>query len=156
MKRDILFRGKKADASEWIYGYFERMNGYSYIVNENMRRIREVVESGTVGQYTGLNDKNGKKIFEGDILRANNNNVDLHQVVFGKFGVIDVETESPVDNCIGWYCKVLPTDALSKYLPFCLPTPLTDYYISRCSFEVVGNIYDNPELLGMENENETD
>lgn len=65
-----------------------------------------------------------------------------------------METESEVDKVIGWYCDVIPTDALSKTLPFCLPMPLTDYYINRCNSEVIGNIHDNPEMMGGGDDND--
>lgn len=61
--------------------------------------------------------------------------------------VIDFETESETDEVTGWYCDVIPTDALSRTRPFCLTLPLTDYYIHQCNMEVVSNIHDNPELL---------
>ena len=90
-------------------------------------------------------------------MQCNNNPIDLVKAVYGEFGVIDVETETAVDNVIGWHYEVIPTDELSKVKPFCLPMPLTEYYIDRCKMVVVGawandveiicNIYDNPELL---------
>lgn len=80
-------------------------------------------------------------------MQRNNNPKDIVQVVFGEFPVIDKETESEVDEVAGWYCDVISTDALSRTRPFCLPMPLTDYYVDRCNMEVVGNVFDNPELL---------
>ena len=75
------------------------------------------------------------------------NENDLARVVFGEFNVIDTETLEAVDRVIGWHTEVIATDALSKCEPFCLPMPLTDFYIERSEFEVYGNIFDNPELL---------
>lgn len=80
MNREILFRGKKADNKEWIYGYLVKSEDYifdyseridiPYIIpfdNFNLKDYREYrVIPETVSQYTGLTDKNGKKIFEGD------------------------------------------------------------------------------------------
>ena len=100
-----------------------------------------------VNQYTGLKDKNENEIYEGDILQAHGNKCDLAKVVFGKFEIIDVETLETVDKVIGWHYEVIPTDALSKCEPFNKAMPLTDFYISRCEFEVIGNIYENHELL---------
>lgn len=71
----------------------------------------------------------------------------MSKVTFGNFGVIDAETLSAVDNVIGWQYEPILTDALSKCEPFCLPMPLTNYYIDRCEFEVIGNIYEG----GFEN-----
>lgn len=62
----------------------------------------------------------------------------------------DGKTIRRVDEVIGWHTEVIETDALSKCEPFCLPMPLTDFYIERSEFEVYGNIFDNPELLEVE------
>lgn len=98
-------------------------------------------------QYTGLKDINGKEIYEGDILIQNNNKADLVQVCFGEFGIRSLKTEKVIDKSVGWYLKVLPTDVISKVAPFCYDTPINNYWIERLNTKIIGNIYENPELL---------
>ena len=158
MNREIIFKAKRIDNGEWVEGQ------YAYITNpltEDGKPIKHLICNGTnifndlidpdtLCQYTGLTDKNGKKIWENDILIGHGNDRDLSKVVFGKFHVIDAETLRRVDEVIGWHTEVIETDALSKCEPFCLPMPLTDFYIERSEFEVYGNIFDNPDLLEVE------
>ena len=166
MEREILYRGKRKDNGEWIESLtlfqldenlymlqtawaditYDLQYNITAILGRKKPFLVEVIPS-TVGQYTGLTDKNGVEIFEGDILRSNNNPKDIRQVIFGEFMVIDFETESETDEVTGWYCEVIHTDALSRIRPFCFTLPLTDYYIHQCNMEVVSNIHDNPEML---------
>lgn len=156
MNREILFKAKRKDNGEWVEGgYFSEPNtDEKYIICWNSFGLgfNEFIEvdPDTICQYTGLTDKNDQKIWENDILIGHGNDRDLSKVSFGKFYVIDVGTLNRVDEVIGWHTEVIETDALSKCEPFCLPMPLTDFYIERSELEVYGNIFDNPELLEVE------
>lgn len=161
MNREILFKAKRKDNGEWVEGYYRAdkdldthyICGWNYYASENgleREPFEEEINTDTLCQYTGLTDKNGRKIWENDILIGHGNDRDLSKVVFGEFDVIDAGTLEIVDRVIGWHTEVVETDALSKCEPFCLQMPLTDFYIKRSEFEVFGNIFDNPELLEVE------
>lgn len=106
------------------------------------------IDPDTICQYTGLTDKSGQKIWENDVLRGHGNEKDLSKAVFGEVYVIDVETIEIVDSVVGWHTEVIETDEISKCEPFNLPMPLTEFYINRSEYEVIGNIFDDPELVG--------
>ena len=158
--REILFKAKRKDNGEWVEGNLINLDadsGYCYIVpafkNASTLPINwliagrmELVDPETLCQFTGLCDKNGNKIWENDILMCHGNSEDLVKVVFGEFGIRNIETGSIVDRAIGWHYEVIPTDAISKCEPFCWSMPLTEDYIDRCEMEVV----DSPELLQEE------
>lgn len=148
--REILFRGKRIADGKWMYGlpsYDEYGNIEEIQVWDGEDISFCLVDPETICQYTGLTDKNGKKIWENDILMCHGNREDLVKVVYGEFPVINTESLEVVDKVIGWHYEVIPTDALSKCEPFCFPMPLTEEYVKICEFEVIGNVFDNPELL---------
>jgi len=157
--RENLFKAKWKDNGEWIEGYYTECRGETFI-GIDVSSIFEIfcppvirwfkVSSETLCRFTGLCDKNGKKIWKNDILMCHGNPKDLVKVLFGEFGVRNIETGSIVDKVVGWHYEVVSTDAISRCEPFCWPMPLTEYYIERCEMEVVGNIFDNPELLQEE------
>lgn len=160
--REILFKAKRKDNGEWIYGFYLNFMDKHFICSSTHVLCMDSyskegqsygfgdfyeVDPETLCQYTGLKDKKGNKIWENDILRGHGNNKDFVKVVFGEFNVIDAETLETVDKVIGWHTEVIETDMLSKCLPFCLPMPLNDFYIRRCEYDVIGTTFDNPELL---------
>lgn len=156
--REILFKAKRIDNGEWIEGYYLRdqyhIGGKDIIFyrkdSDRFTVYTNIIDIETICQFTGLTDKNGKKIWENDVLMCHGNSEDLAKAVFGEFGVRDIETGSIVDKVTGWHYEIIPTDKISRCEPFCWSMPLTEYYIDRCEMEVVSNIFDNPELLQEE------
>lgn len=127
--REILFRGKRWNNGEWVYGDLLH-DGIDYHMAIRGMGSHSViaVDPATVGQYTGLTDKNGKKIFEGDMCQIKN-----HRLISNLPFV--VEWEDFVYN--GWVWRDL--DIVGAMDSF------TNGVAKHC--EVVGNIHDNPELL---------
>lgn len=131
MNREILFRGKRVDNGEWVEGFY-CPRPYSHFpcepsifpiatIDKEWYGIEVIPE--TVGQYTGLNDKNNVKIFEGDILKF-------------RSGIYSVEWDNE-------HSKFLQRDGQFS----------RELHIWIAKSEIVGNIHDNPELLkGEEND----
>ena len=126
--REILFRGKRTDNGEWIYG--DLMQNVNCIkIREQEKDVKHIAKSfeidlETVGQYTDLTDKNGKRIFEGDILLLDDIN-----------GIVNYGT--------GCFCvKLSGPDYLYHNNP-AIDIVLYEYP----GLEVIGNIYDTPEPL---------
>ena len=118
--REILFRGK-TDKGEWTEGdLFQVFEDGFFIHDGRCHSVRVIPE--TIGQYTGLTDKNGKKIFEGDIVNF--------KTAAYHFKNCRIKYQS----CYGKYCAIdnegyeYPMDKIFEY-------------------EIIGNIHDNPELL---------
>ena len=137
--REILFRGKRVDNGEWIQGDIVQfpVHGVVRIVEQEPSYKDAEVDSDTVGQYTGLTDKNGKKIFEGDIIH-----LEYSQVFFG--GVYFGEYTAEVSYKEGCFI----TDGINNGDE--IETPLSGF--NNDEVEIIGNIYDNPELVGGESE----
>lgn len=125
--RKIQFRGKNKYRKEWLYGSLSQYGDGSYGING------VPVEADTVGQFTGLCDKNGKEIFEGDIVRCQDS--------------MGYSFVSPVEFREGKFCMK------TKYSNCITFSNKGQYNDGKCSFEydieheVIGNIHDNPELL---------
>lgn len=134
MMREILFRGKDSITKRWVYGALVQQQddplkekafiiSYSnYQFGDFSEAVMHEVDPETVGQYTGFVDKKGKKIFEGDILSIYNSKAFLFAVEWNNQYVLKCTTNGVSDNILNVIES--PEDV-----------------------EVVGNIYDNPELI---------
>ena len=130
--REILFRGKRVDNGEWVYGWFCRVGDkYANIVEKDTEVLCSV-STKTIGQYTGLTDKNGKKIFEGDI-------VDITQ-----YDNIYHKVHRCCRSKVFFSNFAFRTNVAPDYED---EEPLSYWFWHDCDFEIIGNIHDNPELL---------
>ena len=134
MNREILFKGKHIHAMDsnehlngtWVHGY---LSDKDYIYDKSLEG-EFLVDENTVCEYTGLTDKNGKKIFEGDVVK---DSAGICGEV--KFGLYAAGFSIP-DTNQGFYIEFPEKSLYRKEL---------GYWRNKVS--VVGNVYDNPELL---------
>lgn len=129
--REILFKGKRTNNNEWIYGNLihtkkEDLDYYEIITLDGLQS--STVKTETVRQFTGLTDRNGKKIFEGDIVKTkefgkrgkngvNYNNFDIFEVIYSSAAFV-------VNNSNRMF-----------------------HMLKGEKYEIIGNRWDNPELL---------
>ena len=155
--RTIKFRGKRCDNGEWVYGYYARLRNEfkewhcimtekdaseNYIKDCNgYYMLYTPVNHNTVGQFTGLLDKNGKEIYEGDILRYPAEDK-FDEENFVSFEVFWHDNDC-ADNHVGWQIDrrhfhgcICGTRDISTFLP---------RYTKK--MVIIGNIHDNPELM---------
>jgi len=133
MDREILFRGMKIVSGEWVEGDLFQHGEQKFIMGNN--RNTEVIPS-TVGQYTGLTDKNGVKIFEGDILIF----VDPDTSEYDKNERYLVQWDKETAGFLTEYFWCKKSCGLDELLR-----------LYSVNYEVIGNIHDNPELIGGDN-----
>ena len=152
MIREIKFRGKEIDTGEWVVGYFVGTTDSVAIIIPFEKVNYDVGYIGdseccycfpeTIGQFTGLYDKNGNEIYEGDIVRKKE---------IGGYGLEDIGVVKYYEEDCRFGIDITTINKFTKRLLF------TD---GECSFndgyctikyyneyEVLGNIFDNPELL---------
>jgi uncharacterized phage protein (TIGR01671 family) len=138
--RENLFRGKRIDNGEWVYGDLLNVGvDYDYAIRTYGGREHgqvNAVDEKTVGQYTGLTDKNGKKIFEGDV---------VHYLYEPGKGYWNSDQNSVIEwRSTGFYMDgIFGTNKYACSSGWLVSIPHGD---GKC-FEVIGNIHDNPELL---------
>ena len=144
MEREIKFRGKTINGNEWIYGPTISQGTIKRKANKWFMEVAENkwkgLQPNTLGQFTGLYDKNGKEIYEGDILRGN-------EYPFNCDGVDNYFAEIVwVDNVCGFYRLTHKNpNSTVRGISHGNWEQLDEDDIK--SFEVIGNIHDNPELL---------
>jgi uncharacterized phage protein (TIGR01671 family) len=120
--REIKFRGKRQKNGEWIYGSYISRGHHNYlydlIIDDKNRK--KAVMMKTVGQYTGLKDKNGKEIYEGDFIKA-------------EWGIGNADY------------RIVGEDGLPEFYHWFI-----EYCFEEDNLEVIGNKYENPELIENE------
>lgn len=126
--REILFRGKRESDNKWIYGYLSDCNEISNINTVDMSR--EEVDDDTIGQWTGFMDENRTYIFEGDVLQY-------------KYSIDDFEKPGTYRSVVtfknGIFCLDNDEEMSLSYI----------FWKTDDELNVLGNIYDNPELMKL-------
>lgn len=117
--RAIKFRGKRMNDNEWVYGYLGKDYSERCIISNYLNAPNEAWEviSETIGQFTGLLDKNGKEIYEGDIIEWMDSDFEIRRDI--------------VKWMNGGLCACNSQYTIGSY----------------SQIEMIGNIHDNPELI---------
>ena len=140
--REILFRGKRIDGGGWANGFYISCGGSCILDDDDMFFGSDGVEGmysvdpATVGQYTGLKDRNGVRIFEGDIISMQGC---AGYVRFGTYA----SAYSSGDTHVGFFIEWIVDRMLRIDLAF---------WTNQREIEVIGNIHDNPELLEVQSD----
>lgn len=141
MNREIIFRGKSSVTNEWVYGSLVKCGNETHIIGfdevdldgHHIRYCSDrpvFTKQETIGQFTGLYDKNGKEIYEGDILMCLGQRKDNK----GRKYIRKVSFKN------GSFCMIVPEYNIYS----CLNNHIVNW---KLNWEVIGNIYDNKELL---------
>lgn len=139
MNDRYLFRGKTKISERWVVGDLLQWSDGDMCICKNRNHFEKdkyAVIPETVGQYTGLKDKNGKKIFEGDIVELYDKNNDIKMKACVEFGNPNKE--------YNWGYQLVATGETIPNLDILLWVEMED---TGAFIEVIGNIHDNPDLL---------
>ena len=152
--REYKFRGKDKNTGKWVYGFYLEQDIYNIgskntkrdlliknagvIVQNSEHDSGVVVDKETLGQYTGLKDKNGKEIYEGDIIEFS------YDMFVGNFDTFAAKGKVVLEEG-AFYVEVFENERTTKDEAYLL------YSINLDTIEVVGNIYENKELLNETN-----
>ena len=130
-----LWRGKRTDNGEWVDGFLVKMWGTVHLQDKEDENLAVPVDPETLGECTGLRDKNGKLIFEGDVVRTKKYGKDVYYSNVNDYDIFVVKFEPALFRLENHNRRfILDDDGYSK-------------------LEIIGNIHDNPELLkGAQNE----
>lgn len=127
--REILFKAKRIDNGEWLEGLVTRIENTFCLIREYGSNISYECDVNTLCQYTGLNDKNGNKIWENDVVRY-----------YDELANIVKEDLVKWNKTHASFTRLHETRMGLQYLY------IDEGIANRC--EVIGNIFDNPELMG--------
>ena len=153
--REIEFRGKDINDNKWVYGFYSQFHNRPVVDEPNSHQIFEIlpdeksirlfktsiggiwhiIDENTLGQFTGLCDKNGKKIYEGDIIKSH----------YGSIYIVKYFADWS-----GFSLKLVFLNTEGKLIR---ATGRQHLYKNDCTrLEILGNVWDNPELLGGRDE----
>ena len=142
--REILFKAKRLDNGEWVEGYYYQIWEKGYILWGMTNNMPDMVEVNpdTLCQFTGLTDKNGKKIWENDIVKFKFDNDDCP--------FPNKDTKKRLGKIFFSDFRVSWSIAMGRKGSKTLNNDLFKYVQNGSRVEVIGNIFDNPELLEVE------
>lgn len=147
MNREIIFRGKDLKTGEWVCGDLHTLCDMPHIHTETtsypFAGRRSFVNSDTIGQYTNLKDKNGKEIYEGDIVCQHEEPYNLDYI-----GVVIYDSDTA-----SFRIKNHDKRGYLRKYAFIKSEIVNDGNARvpvEYSYEVIGNIYDNPDLIKKE------